>query len=112
MAGASFSYTGYNHVFTIFALRFRVLTIAAVSHFTQTMSKSSWSDVSSGVPQGSVLGPILFFYYVNDLSYGVTSMVYTYADDTKLSRKIDGLQDCIQLHESLHQVRIGQTHGS
>jgi len=41
--------------------------------------------VTSGVPQGSVLGPILFTMFVNDLLSIVSSPVYMFADDTKIS---------------------------
>ena len=45
---------------------------------------SGWSDVVSGVPQGRILGPILFVLYTSDLSHIVDSQVYCYADDTTL----------------------------
>ena len=45
---------------------------------------SGWSDVVSGVPQGSVLGPILYVLYTSDLSHVVDSQVYCYADNTTL----------------------------
>ena len=45
---------------------------------------SNWKSVFSGVPQGSVLGPILFLIYVNDLDDGITSKVLKFADDTKV----------------------------
>ena len=41
---------------------------------------SQWADVMSGVPQGSVLGPILFFIYVNDMQ----NVCKLFADDAKL----------------------------
>ena len=51
--------------------------------------KSDWSAVSSGVPQGSVLGPILFLVYVNDLPTCVRSGTKLFADDTKLYVRSD-----------------------
>ena len=49
---------------------------------------SSWATVKSGVPQGNILGPILFLIYVSDISAKITSQIKLYADDTKLYREI------------------------
>ena len=49
---------------------------------------SEWKKINSGVPQGSVLGPLLFLIYINDLPDGLTSMCKIFADDTSLFSKV------------------------
>ena len=51
----------------------------------------------SGVPQGSVLGPILFLIYINDLENEIGSNILKFADDTKMFRRVESQEDRHQL---------------
>ena len=65
---------------------------------------TNWKPVLSGVPQGSVLGPVLFLIYINGLEEGVTSKILNFADDTKLLRKIKGNGDKQQLQDGINKL--------
>ena len=65
-------------------------------HVVINGASSSWENVISGVPQGSVLGPLLFFIYINDIDTDLFSKIYKCADDTKIGRAV-ATEDEIQL---------------
>ena len=67
--------------------------------------KSQWQPVTSGIPQGSVLRPLLFLIYINDLPKHVNSTIYMYADDTQIYREIREKHDQEILQKDLHSLQ-------
>ena len=65
---------------------------------------SSWRPVVSGVPQGSVLGPVLFILLINDISCSVQSNLRLFADDCVLYREVVTHLDCLVLQQDLHRL--------
>ena len=58
--------------------------------------KSDWVPVLSGVPQGTVLGPLLFSLYINDISSDIESEIRLFADDCVCYREIKDEEDTIK----------------
>ncbi len=66
---------------------------------------SGWLPVISGVPQGSILGPLLFLLYINDMSDVVSSSTLAlFADDSKCFSNINNISDCLALQRDLDSL--------
>lgn len=69
-------------------------------------TRSRTFNIPSGVPQGSVLGPLIFIIYVNDLYELLSSFNLSYADDLKIFRVIASSADCVELQEDINRLLI------
>lgn len=68
-------------------------------------SKSKTEPVISGVPQGSVLGPLLFLIMIGDIDHElIQTIIRTFADDTKVIKEISSADDQVRLQDSLNQI--------
>jgi len=67
---------------------------------------SAWADVLNSVPQGTILGPLLFLLFVNDLPDWTKNEMMMFADDTKLWCKISQQVDRISLQNDLRQLEL------
>ena len=76
-------------------------------HFVSVDGANSSSlPVLSGVPQGSILGPLLFLIYINDLPTSIQhSSCYLFADDTKFIKAISSFNDCLLLQQDISSVQ-------
>ena len=74
--------------------------------------KTVWRKIMSGVPQGSVLGPLLFLIYINDLPDGINSLCKIFADDTSLFSKFYDIHNLAsKLNDGLEKISFGLISG-
>ena len=67
-------------------------------------AKSQWAPVLSGVPQDTLLGPLLFSLYINDIVVGIESEIHLFADDCVCYRRIDSTEDTSKLQKDIDQL--------
>ena len=67
-------------------------------------AQSRFLPVLSVVPQGTVLGPLLFLLYINDITDGIFSEIRLFADDCILYRQVRAHVDCITLQQDIDKL--------
>ena len=70
---------------------------------------SGWLPVTSGVPQGTILGPLLFLLYINDIADNLTSKMALFGDDCVLSREVQIREDQLELQNDLTKLIMWST---
>ena len=70
-------------------------------------AKFQWATVLSGVPQGTVLGPLLFSLYINDIMVGIESEIRLFADDCVCYRQTNSTEDTMKRQNDIDQLGNG-----
>ena len=69
-------------------------------------SNSNWLSIRAGVPQGSILGPLLFKFFINDIVNEINAEIKLFADDTSLYLIVDNPSDtAFLLNQDLNEIQ-------
>jgi hypothetical protein len=81
-----------------------------IQHVVINNSTSSWRDINAGVPQWSILVPLLFIVFINDILTDINSTIKLFADDTSLYLIVDDPQETAQtLNDDLVKLHAWST---
>ena len=69
--------------------------------------RSDWTEVRSGVLQGSVLGPLLFTIFMDDIDEEVLCKISKFADDTKIASRVNTFNDIRSMQRTLDNYLLG-----
>jgi len=72
---------------------------------------SRWALVLSGISQGSVVRPLLFLIFVNDIDSNIKSILLKFAVDTKVFAKVNNMADRQRLQDDMNELCDWQRHG-